>query len=250
MSNIHDWLERLPEGSLIFTARGGTQGQLNVFFRGCLVEALEQGYKPSNKDTVETLSFVDLVDLGEEILTSAEDEGFGVEWDTLRVHAYTIDGKPIKSKVIKKDVTDIIDTGSSSIQALTLANIRMSEEIRRVLREITNHNAKNLETIAMLTNSVVNSEKDKIELERENMTRELIMQLHDEDTGEDTRSQGIELLQRIAEGLFSKQTAMNMDDVIKETIKNDPEKVREFMQDPEVVEAIMKEVMKGGDENV
>ena len=32
--------------------------------------------------------------------------------------------------------------------------------------------------------------------------------------------------------------------------KNDPEKVREFMQDPEVVEAIMKEVMKGGDENV
>ena len=77
MSNIHDWLERLPEGILIFTARGGSNGSLAVFFRGCLVEALEQGYKPSNKDTVETLSFVDLVDLGEEILTSAEDEGFG-----------------------------------------------------------------------------------------------------------------------------------------------------------------------------
>ncbi len=249
-SNIHDWLDRLPEGSVIFTARGGTQGQLSVFFRGCLHTALENGYKPSMKDTVETLAFDDLVDLGEEILTAAEDEGWGVEWDTLRVHAYSQDLKPIKSKVLKKDVSDSIDMSGSSIQALTVANIRMSEEIRRVLREVTQHNKVNLETITNLTHAVVESEKSKIELERENMTRELIMQLHEEDTGEDTRSQGVELLQRIASGLFGQNQAVDIDEMIKETIKTNPDKVREFMQDPEVVEAIMKEAMRGKEDEI
>ena len=41
------------------------------------------------------------------------------------------------------------------------------------------------------------------------------------------------------------QSAKNF---IKETIKNDPEKVREFMKDPEIVESIMREVMRGGDD--
>ena len=78
------------------------------------------------------------------------------------------------------------------------------------------------------------------------MARELIMEMHDKDTGDDTRQQGLSLLERIAHGLFS-QTAMqgaNIDDMIKETIKNDPEKVREFMQDPEIVASIMREVMR------
>ena len=38
--------------------------------------------------------------------------------------------------------------------------------------------------------------------------------------------------------------------MIKETIKTNPDKVREYMQDPEVVEAIMKEAMRGKDDDV
>ena len=82
------------------------------------------------------------------------------------------------------------------------------------------------------------------------MARELIMEMHDKDTGDDTRQQGLSLLERIAHGLFSQHAMQgaNIDDMIKETIKNDPEKVREFMKDPEVVESIMREVMRGGDD--
>lgn len=141
-----------------------------------------------------------------------------------------------------------IDDSGSSVQSLTTALFRMSEEIRRVLKVVTEHNTKNLETITHLTQSVVSSEKSKIDLERENMTRELIMQLHEEDTGEDTRSQGLELLQRIAGGLFGQKEGGDIDEMIKETIKTNPDKVREYMQDPEVVEAIMKEAMRGKDE--
>ena len=226
--DLHDWLDRLPEGACIFTARGGNNQQLNLFYRGCLTTALDQGYVPSSKDTVETIQHDDLTDLGEDILQSALDEGWGVEWDTLRIHAYSID-RPIKSKVLKKEITDIIDDTSNSIQALTLANIRMSEEIRRVLREITTHNAKNLETIATLTNAVVSSERGKIDLERENMTRELIMQLHDEDTGDDTRAEGLALLQKIAGGLFG-GVDVDIDTIISETIKNDPQKAKEMVE--------------------
>jgi len=46
--------------------------------------------------------------------------------------------------------------------------------------------------------------------------------------------------------LFNQQAMQggNIDDMIKETIKNDPEKVREFMKDPDVVASIMREVMR------
>ena len=70
------------------------------------------------------------------------------------------------------------------------------------------------------------------------------MQLHDDDNGDDTRQQGLNLLEKVVSGVFQQQSH-NLDDMIKETIKNDPEKVREFMKDPEVVESIMREVMRG-----
>jgi len=132
------------------------------------------------------------------------------------------------------------------VQSLTMANIRMSEEIRRTMREISLNNKEHLQTIASLSQTLVTSQKEKLLLERENMARELIMEMHDNETGDDTRSQGLSLLERIAQGLFNQQAMQggNIDDMIKETIKKDTEKVREFMKDPDVVASIMREVMR------
>jgi hypothetical protein len=56
----------------------------------------------------------------------------------------------------------------------------------------------------------------------------------------------LSLFEWIAQGLFNQQAMHggNIDVMIKETIKNDPEKVREFMKDPDVVASIMREVMR------
>ena len=251
MDKLIEFCERLPPQAELFTCRIGTSKDLTIFFKGILQSTFEKGYKPSDKDTTETLVYETIDDLVEECLQIAEDEGYGTEHDTIRFHAFTIDRKPIRSKVLKRDIH--IDTSfqqHDAIASLTTANIRMSEEIRRTMREIANNNKEHLATIQSLSQTLITSQKEKLLLERENMARELIMEMHDKDTGDDTRQQGLSLLERIAHGLFSQHAMQgaNIDDMIKETIKNDPEKVREFMKDPEVVESIMREVMRGGDD--
>lgn len=244
MSNLHDFVERLPEQAVLFTARIGSKQELSIVFKGVISSAIEQGYKPNEKDTLETFVYENLYELVEDCLVTCEDEGWGIEHPKLRFQAYTIDRKPIRSKVLTKSL-ELEDTGDvNSIQALTHALIRMSEEVRRTLKETNVNNAEHLKTINSLVQSTVQAEKDKLLLERENMAKELIMQLHDDDNGDDTRQQGLNLLEKVVSGVFQQQSH-NLDDMIKETIKNDPEKVREFMKDPEVVESIMREVMRG-----
>jgi hypothetical protein len=247
VSDLHEFAERLPEQAVLFTARIGTKQDLSIIFKGVLASAIEQGYKPSDKDTLETYSYENLYDLVEDCLVTCEDEGFGIEHPKLRFQAYTIDRKPIRSKVLTKSLEIGTENDISSIQALTHALIRMSEEVRRTLKETNVNNSEHLKTISHLVQSTVQAEKEKLSLERENMAKELIMQLHDDDNGDDTRQQGLNLLERVVSGVFQQQ-AGNIDDMIKETIKNDPEKVREFMKDPEVVASIMREVMKDDEE--
>jgi len=244
-NKLQDFCERLPQEACIFVCRIGTGQSLQVFFRAVLESHFENGYESHDKDTVETLVYETIDDMIDELLQIANDEGFGIEHDTIRLQAYTQDKKPIRSKVLKKEIVEDTDfLQHNAINSLTLANIRMSEEIRRCMREIANNNKEHLATIQSLSDTLVTSQKEKLLLERENMARELIMEMHDKETGDDTRAQGLSLLERIAHGLFAQQTA-NIDDIIKETIKNDPNKVREYMQDPEIVEAIMKQAMRG-----
>lgn len=246
MDKLIDFCERLPPQAEIFTCRIGTSKDLTIFFKGILQETFEKGYTPHDKDTTETLVYDTIDDLVEECMQIAEDEGWGTEHNTLRFHAFTLDRKPIRSKVLKKDIVQEDFQSVGAVQSLTMANIRMSEEIRRTMREISLNNKEHLQTIASLSQTLVTSQKEKLLLERENMARELIMEMHDNETGDDTRSQGLSLLERIAQGLFNQQAMQggNIDDMIKETIKNDPEKVREFMKDPDVVASIMREVMR------
>ena len=246
MNELRDFVGRLPDEACIFTGRVGDGQQLQIVFRGVLETAIAQGYQPSDKDTVVTVIYQNLDDLIDACHECCIDEGFGVEYSTMRLQAYTIDRKPIRSKVIRRKIEDdFIDENISSITALTHANIRMSEEIRRVLREVSNNNAEHLKTIGQLTNAFVESKKQMLELERENMVKELVMSLPDED--DDTKSQGLQLLEKVVGGFFQQQQS-NLDDLIKDTIKNDPSKVREFCQDPDVVDAIKDAIFGGDDE--
>jgi len=244
MDELRQFCERLPQEACIFTARIGDGQQLSIVFRGVLSYAIENGYEPTEKDTIVTMVYENIDDLIDECTEIVKDEGYGLEYSTMRFQAYTIDRKPIRSKVIRTNIEqDFIDENINSITALTNANIRMSEEIRRVLREVSNNNAEHLKTIGQLTSAFVQSKKEMLELERENMVKELVMSLPDDD--DDTKSKGLDLLERVVGGFFQQQQT-NIDDMVKETIKNDPSKVREYCEDPEIVEAIRK-AMFGGD---
>ena len=133
----------------------------------------------------------------------------------------------------------------TAIQALTNANIRMSEEIRRVLKEVNENNKEHLHTIATLTNAFVQTKSDMVDMEREVMIKDLALSMPD--TDDDTKSEGLQLLNKVVNGYFQHQE-MNIDEKIKDTIKNNKEKVREFMQDPEVVNSI-KDVIFGDVQN-
>ena len=247
MDELRDFIERLPSEACIFTGRIGEGQQLNIVFRGVLESAVVNGYKPSEKDTVVTVIYQNIDDLVEACVEACIDEGFGLEYSTMRFQAYTIDRKPIRSKVIRKQLDGTYEIENmSSIQALTHANIRMSEEIRRVLREVSNNNSHHLKTISDLTTAFVESKQSMLELERENMVKELIMSMPDEDDNE-TQTKGLQLLEKVVGGIFQ-QKAHDMDEVIKETIKTDPDKVREYCEDPEVVEAIRNAIFGAGHE--
>jgi len=85
-----------------------------------------------------------------------------------------------------------------------------------------------------------------LELERENMARELIMELYDKENDENTQEQSQSLMDKVI-GLIQQQihaSNVDIDTMVKETIKSDPEKVKEYMQDKEVVEAVKKAMME------
>lgn len=242
MQSLQDFFDRLPPEAVIFTGRIGTGQNLNIVFRGVMSQAVEDGYKASDKDTIQTFVYSDGDRLVEDCLETAQDAGWGLEHEILRFQSYTIDRKPIKSKVLRKEIEldiDKEDREINAIQALTHANIRMTEEMRRGYREVVQNNREHLETIRHLTEAFVMSKREMLDLERENMAKELVMKYHDDEQGDDTRAQGLALLEKVVGGFFQQQAA-NIDDIIKETIKSDPSKVKDFMNDPEIMEAIMK----------
>jgi hypothetical protein len=201
-----------------------------------LIWALEQGYQPSHKDTIPTKQYEDIQSCIDALLNTCEDEGWGYEYSTVRIQALMIDRTPVGTKVIRKETTEQVDFDISPIQALTNANIRMCEEMRRGYKEVVNNNRAHLQTIESLTSAWVEARKEMIELERTNMAQNLVLGMED-NNGIDYKAQGLEVLNRAVEGFFQSKVS-NMDDMIKETIKNDPEKVKEYCEDPEIVESI------------
>jgi len=236
MNELQDFVSRLPAEACIFTGRIGDGQNLHIVFRGVLETAVEQGYKSTDKDTVVTVIYENIDDLIDACVECCVDEGFGIEYTTMRFQAYTIDRRPIRSKVVRKKLDDDNwNENINPIQALTNANIRMVEEMRRGYREVVNNNVEHLRTIGRLTDAFVGTKKQMLELERENMIKELVMSMPDDEN--DTQSQGLQLLEKVVGGIFT-QKEQSIDDMIKETIKTDPSKVREYCEDPEIVDAI------------
>ena len=250
MSELLDFCERLPEQACIFTCRIGTGQNLNIFFKGITQEAHENGYKPSEKDTIETFVYESLHDLVEECMQSAEDEGFGIEHDTIRFFAHTIDRKPVRSKVIKKRLSfDNMENVESkgSIEALTIAVIRMSEECRRTLRTQTEYSDKQLKTIEKLSERNILNEENRLELEREVMFKNLVIDMQEEEQGNVTKQRGLELLGKAFEVYKSSQDS-TIKQKIKETIMQDDDLLKEFMQDDDVKSRIWDTFMKHNNE--
>ena len=233
---LQDFINDLPEQTCLFVARVGEGQSLRVCFRGVLIWAIEEGYTPSHKDTVPTKQYADIQSCIDALLNHCEDEGFGYEYSTVRIQAMLIDRTPVGTKVIRKEVTENISFDISPIQALTNANIRMCEEMRRGYKEVVNNNRAHLQTIEQLTSAYVEARKEMLELERTNMAQNLVLNMEN-DNGVDYKAQGLEVLNRAVDGFFQTKVS-NLDEMIKDTIKNDPEKVKEFCEDPDVVESI------------
>ena len=250
MSDLLDFCERLPEQACIFTCRIGTGQTLNIFFKAILQEAHENGYKPHEKDTIETFVYDNMHDMVEECLQSAEDEGWGIEHDTIRFFAHTIDRKPVRSKVIKKRLSfDTIDSlePKGSIEALTSALIRMTEEVRRTLHTQTQYSDKQLKTIEKLSERNIQNEETRLELEREVMIKSLLMEMNEEEQGNETKQRGLELLGKAFEVYKSSQDS-TIKQKIKETIMQDDDILNEFMQDDEIKSRIWDSFMKSKEE--
>jgi len=264
MSDLQDFCERLPEQACIFTCRIGIGQKLNVFFKAVLIPSWQKmtgvdfeddkkGFKPHPKDTIETFSYNNIQDLCEDCMQSAEDEGLGIEYDTIRFFAYTVDSSiPIRSKVIKKQLAftgegmGLQDT-KNSIDSLTVALIRMSEECRRTLRTQAEYSEKQLRTIEKLTERNINQEEQRLELERENMIKTIIMEMHDEDNQGDVKERGYELLVKAMDMYKSSQTN-SIKQTIRDTILHDEETLKEFMQDDEIKNKIWDTMMKQNEE--
>ena len=246
MRTLTDFINDLPQEACVVIGRVGDGQKLTTFFRACTLE-VKDTYKPSEKDTVPTKLFLDIDEAIEKCMDFAQDEGWGIEYSTLRIIVQTVTKQPCGTKVLRKEITDTFEHNDSmtAIQALTNANIRMSEEIRRVLKEVNENNKEHLHTIATLTNAFVQTKSDMVDMEREVMIKDLALSMPD--TDDDTKSEGLQLLNKVVNGYFQHQE-MNIDEKIKDTIKNNKEKVREFMQDPEVVNSI-KDVIFGDVQN-
>lgn len=250
MVKLLDWLTGLPEQATVFTVTGGNSRKMEQLYKVVLPLAIQEGWQPKQNEKSEVFQANDLDDLGDQLIEILDDTGFGVEYDKVRVFAYSSQGKQIKSKLITKPLQlDNKDLQVSAIQALASANISMTGEVRRTLATVTDSNARLLELVNQLTESFVDAKRSQVRAEQERLAYELVLDHQELEENQNVKQDGLQLLSQIAHTIFEqKQNASFDSEKLKEHIKNNPSVVDDFISDPDIVSAVMESMARGADE--
>ena len=238
---LHDWFTRLPEQACLFTLSVGNGRKLEQIFRVVTSKGIENGYQPKPNDKNETFQAENLDDVLDQIENVLNDSGFGYEYEKARIFAYSFDGKHLNSKLIRKDNNKEQTGEVSAITALAQNNIAMSNEVRRTLAIVTDSNVRLLELISSMAEGFVEAKREQVQSESEKLAYEMVLEnaMHEDDNS--VKEQGLNVLNTIAQTLMGKGIDA---ETIKDTIKNDPGVVDSFVDDDEVVNAVMQAIYR------
>ncbi len=250
MVKLLDWLAGLPQEATVFCVAGGNSRKMEQLYKVVLPLAIEQGWQPKPNEKSEVFQANDLDDLGDQIIETLDDTGFGVEYDKVRVFAYSSQGKQIKSKLITKPLQlDNDNLQVSAIQALATANISMTGEVRRTLATVTDSNARLLELVNQLAEGFVDAKRLQVRAEQERLAYELVLDHQELEENQNVKQDGLQLLSQIAQTIFEQKQGAGIDsEKLKEHIKNNPSVVDDFISDPDIVNAVMESMARGANE--
>jgi len=248
MEKLLDWLNNLPQEATVFSVTGGNSRKMEQIYKVILPQALEDGWTPKQNDKSEVFQALDIDDLGDQIIEILDDTGFGIEFDKCRVFAYSSQGKQIKSKLLTKQVQlDSDNLQVSAIQALANANIQMTGEVRRTLTTVTDSNARLLELVNQLAEGFVDARREQVLAEQERLAYELVLDHQAIEEGQNVKQEGLTLLSQIAHTILEQKQGFDMGKM-KDHIKNNPGVVDDFINDPDIVEAVMQSMARGNTE--
>ena len=251
MVKLLDWFIGLPPEATVFTVAGGNTRKMEQIYKVVLVDAIAQGWIAKPNEKSEVFQATDIDDLSDQILEILDDTGFGIEYEKVRVFAYSWQGKQIKSKLITKPIpSNNQNMEVNAIQALATANISMTGEVRRTLATVTDSNAKLLELVNQLAESFVDAKRMQVKAEQERLAYELVLDHQDMEENQNVKQDGLQLLSQIAQTIFEQKKANGFDtESLKEHLKNNPSVVDEFISDPDIVNAVMESMARGSVED-
>jgi len=250
MEKLLNWISALPEEATVFTVCSGSGRKLEQIYKVVLPGAIENGWTPKPQDKNEVFQALDLDDLADQVQGVLEDTGYGIEYVKARVYAYSVQGKHIKSKLITKQIPiPQGDYTDSAIQALAQANISMTNEVRRTLANVTDNNARLLEIVTQLTEGFVSAKRDQVIAEQERLAYEMVLEAQEIEENKGIKEEGLSLLSQIANTVLEQKRQSSFDtESLKEHIKNNPGVVDDFIDDPEIINAVMASMAKQAQE--
>ncbi len=199
----------------------------------------QSDYRPSSEGSQLEPHLGSTIDEAQEQIEEVlEDLGFGDEYTYARVHAYSAEGKHIRSVSLRHRIPqeqEHHEMNASAAQELARGMVAMASEVRRTLATVTATLEARETAMSSVLESMIEAKHDQIAAEGEAMAYHLAMEAEQGQENNDIKARGLEVLQQIA-GTFM-QGGIDLE-AIKSHIKSNPEVVREFAKDPEVVDAI------------
>ncbi len=241
MDILLNWLQDLPPQAQVFTVCIGNGRELEQCYKTVGAVGIEDGWTPKPNEKNEVFQFEDLEDLFDQIKEVLSDNGFGDDVTKCRIYAKSIHGKHIKSKLITERPRQLEEDNTNAIIALTNSNTQLINQVIRCLTIQTDNNAQLQQTITNVTNSYVEAKQETIQEQQQRLIYEIVAEHAELESSNDTQSQALTVLTNIAETVLAQRAKSGFTtDDLKTHVKTNPDVVKDFMDDPEIIDIVMK----------
>lgn len=240
---LEKFIERLPDELSVLKLHTGTS-QKNHLQAVYVIN----GTSPRIQSQI-LPQLIDRSEAPEEILTEAENLGWGTDFTHIRVMGYTEEMEYLKSIQLSQPIQWVDDTPNTNgdypqaITQLTQGMLAMSAEIRRTLHVVTEQLAHRETVQAEMIETLMDSRRMQAEAEANHMRLENYLEAEGLAGNDTFKAAAMEQLGSIFQTVIAAKNAAPSIDTIKAWANSNPEFVDTLIEDEELVSKVVNAYM-------
>jgi hypothetical protein len=210
---------------------------MELQYRCVTPAAIDKGWKETPQDTIETHIVDNLDELQESLEEVLEDMAWGSDdCPVARIHAYTAQGTPIKSILLRKENTTKGEGSGSGLERAFDLIESLVKEGTRAHRLTVDMNQSQQLTIREMSSEMISAKREQVHAEAELLQIAALAEQLDVEESNGIKERGMDILLQIWQQLQG--NGITVDD-IKSHVKSNPGDVAEFVKDPDMVNAVL-----------